>query len=464
MRFLLFLLLLASSILAPAQTPSDPPLPTGKLIPRVVCARRPAFSYALYLPAAYTPSRPWPIVYSFDPIARGAVALESQIAAAERYGYLLVASNDSRNGPWQPQLDAAEAVVEDSQRRFSVDLRRVYFAGFSGGARVAAALALSCRCAAGVLLSGAGFPSDAPPTAELSVSVFSAVGLYDFNYPELIHLQDALESSKTPHWLRVFDGGHEWAPPPVMDEAFAWFQVRAILANLAPRDDAFLSAQFTAASARADALQSSGNPLAAFRDLAQICATYRSLPLSSPACELAQSLANDKSVRNALKQERSDFDEQQRLTADLMRSAALPPDAQASSETPLPADRRIPAMLATSRSAKPSSELRIVRRVLSGVYVSSIELGAAKLDAKNFDAARSAFLLAAAVNPTSEWPWFQLARVNALAGSRKSSLHALRQAIGLSANPAALREHVLSDPVFAALRDLPEFRQLVQVK
>ena len=115
----------------------------GKIIEKVPCAQRPEQSYALYLPSNYSASRSWPVVYSFDPGARGSFALQLQKAAAERYGFILAASNNSRNGPWKPQFEAAQAMVQDTHEELSIDDRRMYLAGFSGGARVAAQIALS---------------------------------------------------------------------------------------------------------------------------------------------------------------------------------------------------------------------------------------------------------------------------------------------------------------------------------
>jgi hypothetical protein len=53
---------------------SDTPavdLPPGTLIERVTCAGDAEQSYALYLPANHTAERAWPIVFCFDPAARG---------------------------------------------------------------------------------------------------------------------------------------------------------------------------------------------------------------------------------------------------------------------------------------------------------------------------------------------------------------------------------------------------------
>ena len=60
----------------------------------------------LYLPPGYSESKRWPIVYAFDPGARGNVPVERYQAAAAKYGYIVAGSNNSRNGSWQVSTDA----------------------------------------------------------------------------------------------------------------------------------------------------------------------------------------------------------------------------------------------------------------------------------------------------------------------------------------------------------------------
>src|SRR5664279_505910 len=97
------LLLLAQTVFSGSQQSVAPPyqnLPLGSILERVICSSQPDQSYSLYLPSNYTSDRSWPIVYSFDPAARGKIPVELQKEGAERFGYILAASNNSRNGPW----------------------------------------------------------------------------------------------------------------------------------------------------------------------------------------------------------------------------------------------------------------------------------------------------------------------------------------------------------------------------
>ena len=265
MRLILSFLLLAAAL--SAQQKAAAPIP-GQVDPQRHCASKPDQTYALYVPSTYTPDKKWPIVYAFDPSARGARPVEALKAGAEKYGYIVAGSNNSRNGPWAPEIEAAQAVSDDTRTILSIDDHRIYFTGFSGGARVAGRIAQICKCAAGVYLNGAGFPSGTSPSPKDSVfPTFAAVGNVDFNFPEVTRLDEALAAAGYPHFLRHFDGPHQWAPPEVAEEALAWFLLVAMKKNLVSRDDAFIAQQRDAEIARAKSFEQSGNP---FRSRAHV--------------------------------------------------------------------------------------------------------------------------------------------------------------------------------------------------
>ena len=202
---------------------------TAQIIGTVVCAHDRSQSYALYLPTTYSPGRPWPILYAFDPRGRGTVPLERFKEAAERYGWIVVSSNNSRNGPFQTSVDAWNAIVQDTHARFAIDDRRVYTTGFSGGARVAAYLAANCNhCIAGVIPVGAGFPAGMMPSPSLRFSVFGSVGIEDFNLPEMVDLDTALAAAGMAHRLDRFVGRHEWMPSDAAVEAVGWMELQAM--------------------------------------------------------------------------------------------------------------------------------------------------------------------------------------------------------------------------------------------
>ena len=98
-------------------------LARGVVLPAIVCKGNEGHSYALYLPQSYSPSREWPIIYGFDPGGRGQVAVEVFRAAAEKYGYIVVGSNNSRNGAGVPLDAIVKSLMDDTHARLSIDDR-----------------------------------------------------------------------------------------------------------------------------------------------------------------------------------------------------------------------------------------------------------------------------------------------------------------------------------------------------
>ncbi len=460
-------LLLALGCLSPPPAraqPQNPPFPPGVVIPTVASVQNPQQTYALYLPKRYSADGRWPVVYVFDPLAHGEVALKQFEHAAEVHSFILAASNNSRNGPWAPQIEAAQAIVNDTQQRFSIDTRRIYFAGFSGGARVSSQLALLCKCAAGVLLSGAGFPHNVPTPADAKFAVFSAVGNADFNYSEVIPLQERLEKATLPHWLRVFHGPHEWAPPEVMDEALAWFRLQAIKADLAPRDDELEAAQFTAATERAKSFEKSADLLSAWREYRQIAATFDSLGDVSSARSKSAALEKDKGLRDALKHERAAFAEQDRLSGDVLSAvlAASTNSADAQSQPAQSAQQLARDLHQRSLKVLKPDRVLILKRALGGVFIGSIESGNAALEKKDYSLAAQYFACGAEANPESEWIFRQLALARALSGDRKRAIEALRSARKLTKDIQLFSEWCKQQSAFAQLRETPDFKSVAE--
>ena len=212
--------------------------PAGKLVPKVTCKADPQQSYALYLPSSFSTARKWPVIYVFDPAAQGEVAAETIQAGAKEFGYIIAASNNSQNGSGDGSSKAANAIWNDTQQRLPIDERRRYFAGMSGGARVATAFGLSCDCVAGVVANAAGFPASGRQLRNLKFAYFAAVGNADFNYAKFVQLRPKLDGAGARYRILIFEGTHGWAPAEVWVEALNWMDLQAMVTGTMPRDQA----------------------------------------------------------------------------------------------------------------------------------------------------------------------------------------------------------------------------------
>jgi predicted esterase len=445
---------------SPTPTPQQD-LQTGVVIPKVQSATQPDQSYALYIPSHYTREKRWPIVYVFDPFARGDVPVELMKDAAERYGYVVAGSNNSQNRPWKRSAEAAQAMVQDTHTRLAIDDKRIYFAGLSGGARLAATLAQACKCAAGVLLNSAGFAPSSPPMADATFAVFGTAGTLDFNYPEVVNLDAKLATLHYSHAFSQFDGPHNWAPASTMDEALAWFRLIAMKQGREPRDTAFVNEQAAEVEKRAKALVAAGDPYASWKQYRLAADTFDGLGDAASFRERAAALEKENPVRDGAKREQQEFQAQADLIAHIYSGvAALLTDAP-HSDARSAIETRISALRNTAGNEKNPQKLRVDRRALSGIFVGLMETGQERLDAKDISHARVYFELASDADPDSVWALRQVAVTRALNDDRKAAFESLRRAKEKSKDPAAFSAWLKDEPTFAKFSDTPEFRALL---
>src|SRR6186713_1365506 len=159
-RQLIIAILLLSVGTAVAVVP--PPDGMGKMTDTVICLADPAQSYALYVPARGNGAA-MPVIFFFDPHGDGALPLHKYRTLADRYGFILAGSNNSRNGNDGGTTENIwRRLSEDLPGRHRIDPKRIYACGFSGGAKVAGYLALQHPVIRGVIAGGAGLPDGTP--------------------------------------------------------------------------------------------------------------------------------------------------------------------------------------------------------------------------------------------------------------------------------------------------------------
>jgi hypothetical protein len=443
---------------APAQV-APGSLPVGTIIPNVACSADSKQSYALYLPSSFSSARKWPVIYVFDPAARGKVAVEAIKPAAEKFGYIVAASNNSRNGPMGDSAQAANAMWQDTQQRFPVAEQRRYVAGMSGGARLATSIALSCQgCVAGVIANAAGFPFGAEPTRTMKFAYYAAVGNADFNYGEFVDLRRKLDTVGARYRIRIFDGQHGWAPPEVWIDALNWMDMQAMSAGTMPRDPSRIQQTVASALANARKFQSQNNLLAALREYQSLVRDFRGLAeVSSAEASLAEP-AKNKAVKTAEKEEASALDQQAQMTASL--SAQMQAIATSNRYQVDVADLKnsIADLKKRAADSRNSNELKalVVRRALGQLVVEAYESGQRTLDEKNYRVALVYFDLAAAGSANPAWAHYQRARAYAMLADRKNLLVELK----LSLAGGFHETSALEAAEFQAFQGLAEFQAL----
>jgi len=196
----------------------------GKIINKVTCEQDSTLSYALYIPSSYDSSKTYPVIFAFDAHGDGLKPVTLFKTQAEKFGYILVGSNDSKNGlSWEKTNSIYNILFGDIQSHFTINNNRIYTAGFSGGSRVASSIAIINGGIAGVIGFSAGFPNLNQPITH-KFDYLGVVGNSDFNYNEMIGLDKALETNGFNHFLIIFDGKHEWPQPEIIPDVFYWLE------------------------------------------------------------------------------------------------------------------------------------------------------------------------------------------------------------------------------------------------
>jgi dienelactone hydrolase len=208
----------------------DASLAKGIIVDSLTCGNADGGGFGLYLPVAYDTAKALPCIYFFDAHARGSLPLRLYKRLADKYGVILIGSNTSKNGmPIPETTDLAKALIADTRSRIAIDGARIYTAGFSGGARVAASLAIVDNDIAGVIGCAGGFQQGVEITRRFYYS--GIVGRYDFNLTEMELLDDALGQNGFTHQLIIADGTHNWASERDFETALAWMFVQSMNAT-----------------------------------------------------------------------------------------------------------------------------------------------------------------------------------------------------------------------------------------
>jgi tetratricopeptide (TPR) repeat protein len=468
--FILSVLLIAAALSANAQTQAAPPaVSVGQIVEKVVTQSDPGQSYALYVPTSYKPDRAWPILYAFDARSNGKLVAERFRAGAEKYGFLVASSNNSASdGPNTPNLAAMRSMWSDTHARFSIDDKRVYAAGFSGTVRFACNLALSAPGSiTGIIGAGAGFPFETKPTKDTPFVFFGTVGERDFNYYEVMDLDEQMTALGLPHRIELFPGTHEWMPEELATRALGWMELQAMKKGLRTKDPALVESLWTSWTSEMARAASAGSfdpdPVEAQRFYASLAADFEGLYKPEAVAEVRKK-AETLAASDEYKKERKVRQERNQRDKDYVARA---PKALASADlSQALTDLRIHELKKQADSQN-HAESMSARRLLNTVLVqTSYYLPQMFKEQGQHDRAIFVLSIAAEIVPDSAEVWYELAAANARKGSKKKAIENLRKAVekGWADLPrlegeaafASLRQDKGYQEVVAEIRRKPE--------
>jgi hypothetical protein len=431
-----------------------------RVIDTIRCAGQKGQSYALYLPAQYDPEKPWPLIMIFDPAAKGKSTVDIFSEAGRKYGYILACSNNARNGPLGDNFTAASAMLQDLGKRFNIDQKRLYTAGFSGGSRFAMALAASQNIFAGVIGCGAGLPNDNSlfPSGRSDFVYYGVAGTRDMNYLEMNGLVSFFaQQTRVIPYIRTFNGGHQWPDQAIITEAVEWITLQAMNRKIIPADQNFITVIRKKTLTLINSELSAGNLVVAIMYMRFASRDFQGTSFDSDMKRILSDAERSASYPQALKEwNKTATDEQGKkekyvnYLSEIVYSGTFPDSASGWWKNETEALIRLRDKGNTANSQMASRILNFISILCSGqattFYKSKLYLQASGL-----------FKICTLSDNENPLNYYNLARALAGLGKTKESVDALSSAINHGFNS---RKTVEADPVFEKVKLNPGYKAI----
>ena len=430
---------LVSTLPIGAQTPASegPPklhtdFPRGEVISRVATLDDPGQQYSLYLPEDYSSEKVWPVLLVLDPRGQAEASLRRYLPAAQRHGWIVLSSHQSRSDTYSTVTsDAFKAILKDlADRKFSVHVHRLYLTGMSGTAFICWHFAKALpEAVAGVLGVGAGLPRDLQSTGDrVDFDYYGIAGTADFNYQDQRRLDLALGEIGSNHRFDVWLGGHGWPPEDdLLVAGVDWLELMAMKRGFTPRREDFITQQFEADLARAESAE---GPLARLRSWNQRVRDFEGLRDTSQAKARLAVLEKDPEVIRALKQEkrleRQEISYRERLNRWLakVRQSLVPPENQRSL-----GELQIKKLLEQAKDREDRYAARSAQRRLETTWVhASFYLPTEFEERGRLDSAFQMLELAQAIFPERPQTHLRMAQIHVRRGRIDRAFEALNTA------------------------------------
>lgn len=295
-------------------------LETGVIIDSIPVTNSSNESFTLYLPIAYKADIPSPVLIVFSPSGNGKKGVETFVKAAETYNHIIICSNNSRNGSLDRNISIAQRLFNHVFSNFKINENRIYLAGFSGGSRLATAIATQSDQITGVIACGAGFIAN--PSYMPSKQNFAYAGICgdrDMNFKEMVGVRKYLNRLNHRNTLFTFEGGHKWPPIEQILMAFAWLEIESLKKGHLKKPQSEVMKGYSKHLEGAEIALKNNQPLLAAAYYERIVNTYGSFFNLDSVSQKLQNIKKDKVYIKTLKSREKAFNKEDVWTAILLK-------------------------------------------------------------------------------------------------------------------------------------------------
>ncbi len=411
-------------------------------------------SYALYLPSNYSVDKEFPIIYIFDAHGSGKYPISLYKNLAEKYGYILVGSNNSKNGnTWEETVSIFDKLYTDTKNRLAINSKRIYLMGFSGGARVANALTILSGNIEGVICVGAVYPARNSETPRNNYTLIAIAGKEDMNYTELVKydMMD-LAGHNIKHVLVTYDGKHEWSPESIMEEAFIWLEFNEMRKNLANKNDTLVKKKLNPLAEELKQLMDEKKYLPAFKLCKKTINFFDGLADLSPFYNAYKELQTSKEIDLDLQKEEEALQKEEKLKQEYTQFLQTKDFTWWQKE--------MINISAKTKSEKNKNEQQLYKRLLSYLSLICYSQTNVMLQQNNIVAAEYFGKLYVLVDPTNSEANYFWAVISAKKNNEKETFNALNKAI---TNGFDDKARIENDTVFSKFKSKEEFQKMMSL-
>lgn len=198
------------------------------------------YHYKLWVPSGYAAERQkrWPCMFIMSP--GGNAGMGKMQDYLQSHGFVVVMLVEAKNGDLKPIVGNFLAAHDDVTKRLRIQEGKKYATGLSGGGRGSSLFVQIRPGFCGLIMQGAGTDYDEKTgeyrTAGIkrnpSVYVAMTMGKTDSNKVEIERMKKLLPAYRFASF--EFDGGHEWAPSEVFQNAMNWIKTNVEKPGAAP--------------------------------------------------------------------------------------------------------------------------------------------------------------------------------------------------------------------------------------
>ncbi len=420
----------------------------GTITDKVICKSDPNQSYCIYLPTNYDVNKTYPTIYAFDPHGKGRIPVTLMRSITEKLGYIVVGSNNSRNGLRSEEINTIiNSLFTDSQQKLAIDSHRIYLLGFSGGARIACMIAQGPMEIKGVIACSAGSQPNRNP---LGFHFISIAGTQDMNYLEMRHLNIFLDSIQFPNQFITFKGKHEWPKEPIISEAITMLELYDMKDSLIPMNGKIIDEYLSRNQNRISSLKETNDPDSLNLAYSIANRTYQTLhglvnveSIKSTIDELSQNPTFKQYLKKIARLEYYEFQQQKEFTS----AFGLKSEAWWNTEIKQLNDEKI------------GLKGDVAKRLLGYISLSCYGYVNGALYYQDWKAAKNFTSIYLKVDPEIPESWYALACLQANTGKPDDAIESLKKAIKFGFSDFS---KIQNDQLLRTLHGLSEFDRITK--